>query len=291
MRDREDFRMGKAKGFTLVELLVVIAIIALLMSILMPALARVREQAKDVLCQSNLKQWGIIFNMYAGESEGKLMDFNYYNGEFMAHAWVRLLRPYYKTYDVIMCPSAIYEWSKTKHFGHPLASWDFRKREDEFVSQEFDDWYVIKGEYAYGSYGKNPWVSEPSEAETMGSSFYGGYDLYFKNVLVKGSGEVPLFGDCNYTGGWPHHTDEPAEIWDHGPVDMTPPGELNRWNLDRHRLTINMLFLDYSVSKVGLKQLWTLKWHQRFATNGAWTVAGEVEPEHWPAWMRKCPDL
>jgi prepilin-type N-terminal cleavage/methylation domain-containing protein len=280
---------GEQRGFTLVELLVVIAIIALLMSILLPALARVRDQAKDVMCQSNLKQWGIVFSIYAGDSEGKLMDMNVYNGEWMSHAWVTLLYPHYKTFDLIMCPSAIYEWSKSYHYGHPLASWDFRILEDSFVSQEFDTYYLVNGEYAYGSYGKNPWVSEPSE-ETMGDSFYG-YDFYFQNVLVKRAGEIPLFGDCNYTGGFPHHTDEPAEVWNHGPVDMTPPGEINRWNLDRHHLTVNLLFLDYSVRKIGLKQLWTLKWHRTFATNGPWTKAGGVQRTDWPGWMRAAQDF
>jgi prepilin-type N-terminal cleavage/methylation domain-containing protein len=62
--------MKGKKGFTLVELLVVIAIIALLMSILMPALGRVRNQAKAVMCQSNLKQLAGCFSMYTGDNEG-----------------------------------------------------------------------------------------------------------------------------------------------------------------------------------------------------------------------------
>ncbi|MHC4337848.1 MAG: type II secretion system protein [Planctomycetota bacterium] len=59
----------KKKGFTLIELLVVIAIIALLMSILMPALARVREMANRVVCGTNLKGIGTASAIYAGEDE------------------------------------------------------------------------------------------------------------------------------------------------------------------------------------------------------------------------------
>jgi len=66
--------MRKNKGFTLIELLVVIAIIAILLAILMPALHRVREQGKRVVCQSNLKQLTLAWNLYADENDDKIVN-------------------------------------------------------------------------------------------------------------------------------------------------------------------------------------------------------------------------
>jgi prepilin-type processing-associated H-X9-DG protein len=60
--------------------------------------------------------------------------------------------------------------------------------------------------------------------------------------------------------------------------------------IDRHDGTVNVLFMDWTTRKVGLKELWTLKWHRTFDVTGPWTMAGMARSADWPEWMRRYKD-
>src|ERR1044072_7802460 len=83
-------RCRSLRGFTLVELLVVIGIIAVLISLLIPALSRARQQAVSVQCQSNLRQIGQAAIMYANEQKGQFpCDASGNSNLYRFHQWTQ----------------------------------------------------------------------------------------------------------------------------------------------------------------------------------------------------------
>ncbi len=77
--------MKKTKGFTLIELLVVIAIIALLLSVIMPALNKAKEHARALLCRSNVRQMSLGLTLYAQDNDDKTMIFDHTPGRYWFH--------------------------------------------------------------------------------------------------------------------------------------------------------------------------------------------------------------
>jgi prepilin-type processing-associated H-X9-DG protein len=167
--------------------------------------------------------------------------------------------------------------------------------------------------YLHGGGTLTPWVIKvPSSFHGTAREcglYYGGRVLYIGSYGVNGrlgsgrAGKVkpaalPTLFDCRL--GWCHFEDAsfdtppPHEEWEQ-PGGPGGTGEFQYFRasftaINRHQGGINMLFLDGAVRKVGLKELWTLKWHEDFDTAGPWTKAGGARPGNWPEWMRNFKD-
>jgi len=231
----------KIKGFTLIELLVVIAIIALLMSVLMPALASVRKHAKDVMCRSNLKQWGIIWQMYIDDHKGFFTE---------DLDWVWPLRPYYsKDPKVFLCPMAMLVSEDAPPPPEGVRGGKFNAWRD--TNDEIDPWLTIKGSYGY-----NMWMTHSLEGTRTA-------DRVWHTPYIKKGFMVPVLVDSAGSGQTPWHHDFPPEydgqIYYSEPINVN---EIRNACINRHNEKTNGLFADWSVRPIGLKELWELLWHR-----------------------------
>jgi prepilin-type processing-associated H-X9-DG protein len=189
--------------------------------------SRGRRRAKEAVCISNLKRWGVVWFTFANDNGGFFMD----RGgsvswlETMLENYGSSLRP-----NIWLCPEA----RRPYHEGgrNPHMAWD-------------DSNYNIRG-----SYGINLWVAKGHTEGGMRS---------WSSPWATGAQDGPLMIDSQWKDMQPFPGDVPlqheTDIW-------TPNAqEMQRACVNRHN-GVNAVFLDGSVKKVGLKHLWRLKWNR-----------------------------
>jgi len=254
-------------------------------------LQRARRQARAVVCQSRQRGWSLLFAAYQNDNEGRFPD-RWYSvwddqiGErrYEDLPWPGLMERYSGSdlRDAMVCPSAV----------KPVPADSYRARETcAAPGTTFSAWRLAvhrldiettrmpRLEYV-GSY-------------AMNRHFDSFYQYAIRNVKPA---VLPVFFDSRdcYGGFRPDVCHKPPPYEDFA-LDVASYLQTDYcWSailtIDRHQGGINMVFGDGAIRKVGIKELWTLKWCQDFDAAGPWTKAGGVQSEDWPQWMRKFKD-
>lgn len=253
--------MYKRRGFTLIELLVVIAIIALLMSILMPALGRARKQALAVAGLSRMHQWGIVFSVYTGKNGGAWHQRWTAGNQGYARMWLWTYEPFYKDKELLMCPAA----NNPKKDGGTFGTWggpNYDPAGQGAWEPDNPDYCGPNPPYV-GSYGFNRHVVDMLYATDA--------DNYWRRADVKGGDNIPVLLDAMYVSlSWGIPQVMPREDGEWlGHANFSPS------MINRHLGHVNVTFADFSARKVGLKELCILKGNRNFDTCTTWTICGQ----------------
>jgi hypothetical protein len=236
------------------------------MSILMPALHRAKKQARLVVDLSNLHQWGLGFKYFTEDNDG------YFD---LGMGWLDALSSYIEEEELLFCPEAT---KPEEHGGrNPFAAWTEREN---------------SGHVYTGSYGLNYWVTKDESANTTDA--FGG-TLRWKTVNVRGGAYAPMLVGCSLSGACVHHWDVPPEYdgqaWAGG--SGGDADEIRRFCMNRHNGYVSGVFLDSAARKIGLKELWELKWSRHWYRSSDSDLAPDYapptewdDPRHWMYGMK-----
>ncbi len=239
-----------------------------------------RRRAKQAVCLSNLRQWGVIADTYTKNHDGYFWPSA---PGTPGYWWIRYLEDRYKDWKknrIWFCPEA--ETPIYDEHGNRLPTLNI-----------FSAWgiYKVTGlgpNGMAGSYGLNGYVLTPRPLGGGATTYEGGVPVQYgwRTPYVAGGSNIPVFLDALRYGAWPIETQGPAAN------EFSAWGWNNtaRFCINRHNGAVGCVFMDWSARKVGLKELWKLKWHRAFNTQGPWTKAGGVRPADWPEWIRDFKD-
>ena len=243
------------KAITKTDLIVVL-ICCVLILILSGAAGRAgRMRPKETMCAAKLGYWGQYWQAYVNDHNGLLLNDLHYAG---------VMESYYGDVKMLKCPSA----TKTTAEGVqiPFSCW-----QEDAVSS------VTGAEKTYiGSYTFNAWCMTVVPDNRA-------YEYLWHTPYIAGADMVPLLMDG---GGRSMNTvplprDDPPEY--EGAIGIGGDEEISRVCLNRHNGGINILFLDYSVRKIGLKGLWEIDWSIYWRNH-------ETPEPIWPEWMSDFKD-